>query len=62
METELLEPDVWIEYQRVHLEADTFVRRSFADAIHRYDIMPDGCRVRGRTDEKTGEAVWEYLV
>lgn len=62
MNVQLVEPEVWIEYQRVNLDVDTFVRRSFADAIHRYEMMPDGCRVRTRTDKETGESVWEYLV
>ena len=59
---QLVEPEVWIEYQRVNLNKDNFARRSFADAIHRYDLMPDGCIVRAWKDTKTGESVWEYLM
>ena len=59
---ELAEPEVWIEYQRIDLRKDNFSRRSWADAIYRYDLMPDGCFVRKRTDIKTKETVWEYLL
>lgn len=58
----LSEPKIWIEYQRVDLSKDTFVRRSFADAIHRNDMMPDGTIVRTRFDVGTNESVWEYLM
>ena len=56
---DLIEPEVWIEYQRVDMRKDNFARRSLADAIHRYDIMPDGLYVRTRTDGN--DSVWEYL-
>ncbi len=56
----LIEPKVWIEYQRINLEKDNFARQSWADAIHRYDLMPDGCNVRIRTKGK--ESIWEYLM
>ena len=56
------EPEVWIEYMRTNLAKDTFSRRSFADAIHRYQMMPDGCYVHSRTDYKTKETIWEYLM
>lgn len=58
--TEIVEPEVWIEYMRVDLKKDNFGRRSFADAIHRSGLMPDGCIVRGRTDGN--DSVWEYLM
>ncbi len=54
------EPEVWIEYQRIDIQHDNFARRSFADSIHRYNMMPDGCYVRIRQDGK--ETVWEYLM
>ena len=57
---DLLEPDVWIEYQRVDLCDDSFSRTSWADAIHRYDLMPDGCSVRTR--QESNETIWEYLM
>lgn len=62
MNKQLVEPEIWVEYQKVDLNNDNFARRSFADAIHRYELMPDGCSVRTRTDEKTGESIWEYLM
>ncbi|KKM26223.1 hypothetical protein LCGC14_1586910 [marine sediment metagenome] len=55
----LIEPEVWIEYQRADMSKDSFARRSLADAIHRYDIMPDGLYVRTRQDGH--DSVWEYL-
>ena len=57
----LIEPEVWIEYQRANLANDAFWRRSFADAIHRNNVMPDGTVVRTYEDKKTNETVWEYL-
>ncbi len=54
----LQEPDVWIEYQRADLNDDSFSRKSMADAIHRYDLMPDGCQVRTRQEGNT--TIWEY--
>ncbi len=62
MEIKLIEPEVWIEYQRIDMNKDNFSRRSFADAIHRYELMPDGCFVRTITDTETKESVWEYLM
>lgn len=56
------EPEVWIEYQRVDLDNDNFARQSFADAIHRNDLMPNGTMVRTRRDDNTNETVWEYLM
>lgn len=56
----LVEPEIWIEYQRACLDDDNFARVSFADAIHRYDLMPDGCEVR--TCKEGKETIWEYLM
>ncbi len=61
METKLIEPEVWVEYQRATLDKDNFSRISFADAIHRCNLMPDGCIIRTRSGKK-GEKVWEYLL
>lgn len=62
MAIELAEPEVWIEYQRANLKNDSFARQSLADAIHRYDLMPDGLFVRTRTNFETRECIWEYLL
>lgn len=59
-EQKLVEPDVYIEYQRASLSRDNFARQSFADAIHRYNLMPDGCIVNSYVDTKTNEWVWVY--
>ena len=56
----LTEPEVWIEYQRATLGRDSFSRKSWADAIHRYDLMPDGCSVRTRQEGNV--TIWEYLM
>ena len=59
IEKQLVEPEVWIEYQRRDMSKDNFVSLSFADAIHRHGIMPDGMIVRTRFATKTNESVWE---
>ncbi len=60
MDTDLANYEVWIEYMRTDLANDTFWRKAFADAIHGYDLMPDGCVVRTRTEGN--ESIWEYML
>ncbi len=60
MDKILTNPEIWIEYQRANLDDDNFARLSFADAIHRYQLMPDGTTVRTRTVGR--ETIWEYLM
>ena len=62
MPEQLTEPTVWVEYQRANLENDSFARLSFADAIHRNNLMPDGAIVRTTFDAETNETIWEYLM
>lgn len=62
MQKQLVEPRIWIEYQRIDLDSDNFSRQSFADAIHRYGLIPDDCIVRTRKDTETHETIWEYLM
>ncbi len=50
---DLIEPEVWIEYLRVH--------ESIYVSGANY-IIPKGIKTRNRQDEKTGETIWEYLV
>ena len=61
-QNQLTEPDVWIEYQRARLDGDSFSRMSLADAIHRYNLMPDGTIVNTYVDKKRNEQVWVYLM
>ena len=60
MENQLAEYEVWVEYQRTDFEKDSFSRLSWADAIHRYNLMPDGTTVRKRIEGK--DTIWEYLM